>query len=323
MAAARNLEDRRASAISYPDEVDVPAAVVCARCGESECICVEEASRSGVVMVVPWENERNALLRRLWATAKGTTFEAEAFFELMPDGPIGPALRFALISELFASTGSILCALPFLAVLAPQWLRHVALDPVARELATRLLLLAIPSFALLLVIAHAMHGLALDRGARAGGALSSGKRALRFGLYAAGWDIVIGPIGAVVLLFARGPRGILELLDVAVGVPGRASRSFLRGTYRLDGGAAKGALSHAYGVAIVATVIGAIFVVAGAVAGPSSWADPAIERSPGAAHLPVLPVSGARRNRWSCGAWPWQPSHAGGSSVTPSPSRTR
>jgi hypothetical protein len=266
---------KRARAVSYPDEMDVPAAVVCARCGESECICIEEASRSGVVMVVPWENERagdafgsrrNGLLRRLWATSRSTTFEAEAFFELMPDGPIAPALRFALISELFASSGSILCALPFLAVLAPRWLRHVVLDPVARELALRLLLLAIPSFALLLVVAHAMHGLALERGARATGAQPSGKRALRFGLYAAGWDIVIGPIGAVVLLFAHGPRGILDLLDVAVGVPGRASRSFLRGTYRLDGGAAKGALSHAYGVAIVATVIGAIFVVAGAVA---------------------------------------------------------
>jgi hypothetical protein len=262
----------RTRVASYPDEMDVPAAVVCARCGESECICVDEASRSGVVMLVPWEREgalaagQGGLLRKLWMTARGTTFEAEAFFELMPDGPIAPALRFALISELCASVGSVLCALPFLAALAPGWLRHVALDPVARELAVRLLALAIPSFALLLVLAHAMHGLALDRGARASGAPSSRKRALRFGLYAAGWDIVLGPIGAVVLLFAHGPRGIAQLLDVAVGVPGRASRAFLRGTYRLDGGASKGALAHAYGVAIAATVIGAIFVVAGAVA---------------------------------------------------------
>jgi hypothetical protein len=283
MGALRKLDDLRAAKLraapeprsrtsSYPDEMDVPAAVVCARCGESECICVDEASRSGVVMLVPWEREgalgpgQNGLFRRLWVTARSTTFEAEAFFELMPDGPIAPALRFAVTSELCASLGSVLCALPFLAVLAPGWLRHVALDPVARELAVRLLVLAIPAFALLLVIAHAMHGLALDRGARAGGAMSSRKRALRFGLYAAGWDIVLGPIGAVVLLLGRGPRGLGQLLDVAVGVPGRASRAFLRGTYRLDGGAAKGALSHAYGVAIAATVVGAIVVVAAAVA---------------------------------------------------------
>ena len=279
MGARRLLDDLRVTqadarpqVVSFSDEMDVPAAVVCARCGESECICVDEASKSGVVMMVPWEREgalggrENGLFRRLWATSRSTTFEAEVFFELMPDGPVAPALRFAVTSELCASACSILSALPFLAVLAPGWLRHVALDPVARELAVRLLLLAVPSFALLLVVAHALHGLALDRGARATGAPGARKRALRFGLYAAGWDIVLGPIGAVVLLFTRGPRGLGELLDVAVGVPGRASRSFLRGTYRLDGGAQKGALAHAYGVAIAATVVGAIVVVAAAVA---------------------------------------------------------
>ena len=59
-----------------------------------------------------------------------------------------------------------------------------------------------------LVAAHVAHGWALDLGARRSGARGATTRALRFGLYAAGWDLVIGPLGAVVVAAKEGVQGL-------------------------------------------------------------------------------------------------------------------
>src|SRR5437016_14679752 len=82
------------------DFVEVPAAVVCALCGDPDCMgCAEERSRSGMISIIAWERSGPALAR-LWATAKSASVSAEAFFETLPDGPIMPALRFAFFAEL-------------------------------------------------------------------------------------------------------------------------------------------------------------------------------------------------------------------------------
>src|SRR5205809_356268 len=85
--------------------LDVPATVVCAFCGDADCIgCENEQSRSGIVAIVAWERAQAPAIARLWATARATTRDAESFFELLPDGPVMPAFRFAAICELLAAT---------------------------------------------------------------------------------------------------------------------------------------------------------------------------------------------------------------------------
>jgi len=107
-----------------------------------------------------------------------------------------------------------------------------------------------------------VHGWALDRGARRSGALAAARRALRFGLYAAGWDLVIGPLGALVVAFEEGPAAALSIPRVGVGLPGRSARAFLRGCYRLEGASAGPALRASYVAASIATLVGALAVIA-------------------------------------------------------------
>jgi hypothetical protein len=249
------------------DSIDVPATVVCAMCGDAACAgCERELSRSGIVAVVAWERPGVPVLAGLWATARATTLSGEAFFEHLPDGPIAPAFRFAVLAELIAASGLMLFSLPLVAMLAPVWAKHVALDSGARDVAVRLAFAGIPALALMLVAAHASHGLALDAGARRVGARGARTRALRFGLYAAGWDLVLGPVGALVLGLKEGLRSMLALLQLSVGLPGRCTRAFLRGSYRLDAARTEKANGTATAVAVVATLVGAVAVLAAVVA---------------------------------------------------------
>ncbi len=111
MKAARNRSKSRDDRDDLADS-EVPAAVVCAFCGDADCAgCRNEQTRSGVVAVVAWERPGAPALTRLWATARATTFDADRFFESLPDGPIAPALRFAFASEMIASGAMALLAL--------------------------------------------------------------------------------------------------------------------------------------------------------------------------------------------------------------------
>ena len=200
-------------------------------------------------------------MTRLWATARSTTRDAEAFFELLPDGPLMPALRFAALCELLAAFSMLALILPVAAVVAPDWLKHVALDPAARGVALRVLLLGVPAFASLLVLAHVVHALSIDVGASKCGARRARTRALRFGLYACGWDLVMGPLGVIVIGLKEGGAAALGVLDL-VTVPARATRAFLRGCYRLEGERATRALASANTGVLIATFLGVVTVIA-------------------------------------------------------------
>lgn len=257
-----SLEDRESS-----DLLDVPAAVVCAFCGEADCGgCESEHSRSGVLAIIPWERAREPALARLWSTARATTRDAEAFFELLPDGPVLPALRFAAACELLASSAFFAGFVLLAAVVAPEWLKHTALDPEARLTALRIVIAGLPAFAMLTVLAHAIHGLAIDVGAGRNGARHARSRALRFGLYACGWDLLLGPIGAVVVAAKEGVRASLALTGKHAGLPSRATLAFLRGTYRLEGERARSALAVSWTGAALATALVTIVVVVTVVA---------------------------------------------------------
>jgi hypothetical protein len=196
----------------------------------------------------------------MWSTARATTLDSERFFESLPDGPLAPALRFAVFSEILAATAMGLLGLGALALLAPGWARHVFVDEWLT--AARVASAGVFGLATLLVVAHAAHGLALDLGTRRSGVRRAPARALRFGLYAAGWDLILGPIGAVVLALREGPRAALSIATHSVGLPGRSARAFLRGCYRLEGKAAEPALRASLVAAVLATLVGAVLTIA-------------------------------------------------------------
>jgi hypothetical protein len=242
---------------------EVPAAVVCAHCGHADCPgCFDEQTRSGVVAVVAWERPGTPALARLWATARATTLDAERFFETLPDGPIGPAFKFAIVSELIAAGAMASAALIPVAMIAPALVYHLLFQETAALF--RLAAAGIPGLAGILVAAHVAHGCALDLGARRSGVHGATRRALRFGLYAAGWDLVIGPLGVVLLALKEGARASLSIGSIGIGLPGRSARAFLRGCYRLEGKAATPALRASYVAAAISTLIGA-FAVVGAI----------------------------------------------------------
>ncbi|HSQ63118.1 MAG TPA: hypothetical protein VLM85_07870 [Polyangiaceae bacterium] len=269
--AKRIVEDSTAEELVSPapgaprvverdDFVDVPATVVCALCGDPDCPgCAEERSRSGVISIVAWERG-GPPLARLWSTAKASTQNAEGFFESLPDGPIMPALRFAVLAELVDSAAMLvgLGALFLLALLA----LGVAPSAASLVLAARVAFAGVIGLTVLLVAAHATHGYALDLGARAAGALRSPTRALRFGLYAAGWDLMLGPVGFFGLLLRDGPKAAFGLAGNAVGLPTRCSVSFLRGAYGIHADRARPALHASYVGAALATVVCALVILA-------------------------------------------------------------
>jgi len=261
--AARRAEREAPPAEEPWDQVDVPAAVVCALCGDPGCggCALESTSRSGIVAIVPWERPGGTVAGRLWATARATTRDPESFFGALPDGPVGPAFGFAVLTELVAASTWGLAWGAALVAVFPRWCKHVALDPHDRGLALRVVVAALPAFACLLVAAHAAHGVSLDRGAHRTGAPRSRRRALRFGLYATGWDLVIGPLGAVVLAFKEGASAATEVLRLGAGLPTRSAKAFLRGVYALDAQRTAVALRTSYVAAVVATVLAAIVVL--------------------------------------------------------------
>ncbi len=213
---------------------EVPAAVLCATCGQADCpgCTVASENESGVVAIVPWERS-GGLWTRLWATANAATQGAEAFFAVLPDGEIPPAMRFAVIAELLAVASMATLLVPLAALVLPNLALEVLQSPSARMAALRWLSLGIPGLALWMVGAHVTHGAALDAGARRQGARPERRRAMRFGLYACGWDLMSGPLGALVMLVTRGMRDTLELAELAMRVPGRASNALLTGVYQL------------------------------------------------------------------------------------------
>ncbi|MDP9037060.1 MAG: hypothetical protein M3O50_19860 [Myxococcota bacterium] len=261
MWVARNGASKLATLREDPGDAEVPAAVLCAHCGSADCFgCLDARGTSGIVSVVPWEHPGVATIASLWATARAATLDPDGFFESLPDGPLGPALRFAFLSEIVASLAMGLVALLPMSLAAPRWVEHLFVDHPA--LVVRVTVAGLSALATLLVAAHVVHGWALDWGARRCGARGAGRRAVRFGLYAAGWDLVIGPLGGAVVAFREGMRACLSIPRSGIGLPGRSARAFLRGCYRLEGKPAEPALRASYVAASLATLVGAVAIIA-------------------------------------------------------------
>lgn len=244
---------------------DVPATVLCAFCGQADCTgCTAEEPEqaSGVVAIVPWERPGSGVWARLWATATASTQGADAFFAALPDGPVFPAVRFALLAEVLAVASMLLFVAPLGVLALPNLAIDVATNPTTRATALRWLAMGVPSVAVWMVLAHAAHGLALDLGARGAGGRGQARRAVRFGLYACGWDLMTGPLGGLVRLVSKGAGPAADLIGLSMGMPGRASAALLSGVYGLRAGDASKARRAGTAVAIATAIVSGLVVLA-------------------------------------------------------------
>lgn len=248
-----------------PDIFDVPAAVLCARCGQPDCMGCEEANEeeSGVVAIVPWERP-GGTWKRLWSTARASTLSAESFFAALPDGPVRPAASFAVLAELLAVASMIVVLAPVVALVLPQLAAAIVSDPHLRLRAIFWAAVAIPALAAWMVVAHAAHGVALNAAARRQGARSQSRRALRFGLYACGWDLMSGPLGAIAAALSDGRRAAGDALSASMRVPSRAAIALLQGVYALAPAPAARARRSGTRAAVAMTILSAITILVAA-----------------------------------------------------------
>lgn len=246
---------------------DVPAAVVCAVCGQPDCAgCMpldERTNASGVVAILPWERAGLPWPQRLWATARLVTLSHKELCSTLPEGDLAAPLAFAVVAELVAAVGLVLCFSLF-GVLAPDVVKLVLTDPVLRGAAGHGLAVGLPLVAGTMIVLHAIHGLIVDRAAKKAGSTKRG-RGLRFGLYACGWDLVTLPLGLLLLLFTDGPSGVKKALGLAVSVPNRAARAYLSGIHGLDPERTAAAAKSANLLTALAAL--GVLVVAGVIAG--------------------------------------------------------
>ena len=242
---------------------DFPAAIVCARCGSAECPGCEplesgDTTASGVVVFVPWERPQGGFIARLWGTTRASTEGADAFFSHLPDGPLGPSLGFALVGETMAVGSSVATffglGLGGFSLAFPALTAFALRDHAWQAALLRIVSTAWLSFTLVLVSAHALHGAMLHLMATREGASGNVRKALRFGLYAVGWDIATSPLGLVIALFAGGLPGLRATRTYAFRTPGSATSAMLRGLYHLEGARAARARSRAMAVTMSASV---------------------------------------------------------------------
>jgi len=260
-AAVRRVRERDEESIEL---FDVPATVLCALCGQPDCAGCSPADEdgSGVVTIVPWERPVGGVWTRLWSTASATTLGADAFFASLPDGELQPAVSFALLAETLAIVSMMTVLVPLALLALPSIALEVIANPAMRASVLRWTALGVPMLSMWMVAAHATHGAILDVGARRQGARPQRRRAFRFGLYACGWDLMAGPLGALVTLVSSGREAMMKLVSLSMTVPGRASTALLRGVYGLPAEATSRARRFGTAAAIVITLASGVVFVA-------------------------------------------------------------
>ncbi len=238
------------------DSVDVPAAVICAWCGRGDCAgCAKErAGASGVIAIVPWERPLSAWPGRFFATVQATTRGAEGFFRTLPDGPISPALGFAVIAEIFAVASTALVIAPLVVLGIPGLLLRFLSDDATRSAVLLATLVGIVGFTLLLVGAHALHGWVLAPEV-------SRTRGLRLGFYACGWDFGSSPAGLLAATYADGVAAGFSLLGSSLSAPARSIDAALGGLFRLEPDKARRVKRRAMRLAMLTSVPGVIVVM--------------------------------------------------------------
>ncbi len=197
-------------------EVEVPAAVLCATCGRCDCPgCRGDGpadGASGMIALVPWERSGRAWHVRLLDTVDATTIGAPTFFRTLPEGLVAPALRFAALAEVLAVGSTALVLAPLVMLAVPGLLLRCLLYSSTRTAVVGTLTAGVVGFSVILLIAHAVHGLWLGR---------HGRRAvaLRVGLYACGWDLGSSPLGVLAFAVRSGISRAAGMFVAALRAP--------------------------------------------------------------------------------------------------------
>jgi hypothetical protein len=238
------------------DSVEVPAAVVCAVCGRGDCLgCNEEGTTaSGVIAIVPWERGPGPWRGRFWATVYATTRGAEGFFRALPDGQVAPAFRFAVLAETFAVASTALFVTPLVVLGVPGLLFRFLTHESTRAAVALSALVGVVGFTLLLLGAHAVHGISF-------GPRIPRTRSLRLGLYACGWDFGSSPAGLLTALVAGGFGAARTLAVSSVTAPARAADAALDGIFRLQGAQARSLKRRAVVIAMLVAVPAVVVVL--------------------------------------------------------------
>jgi hypothetical protein len=246
---------------------EVPAAVVCASCGDALCAgCAlrdETTQASGLVAVVPWERDRLPLHERFWSTARLATLSCEVFFGSLRPGPVAPALRFAVLSEVAAVLGLAATLGAVVVCSAPALATAIWEDPRSRMMAVRVCAYAITGVTLAMIGIHLAHGIGLDVGARRAGSRQRDGAGARFGLYACAWDLLTLPLGIALVLLTEGPRSAWRAAALSLAAPQRAASAYLRKVHRLDEASTIVASRFAVRVAALVMFVGLAAAVAG------------------------------------------------------------
>lgn len=204
---------------------------------------------------MPWEGS-GSLLGRLGHTALFTTEEPARAFGALARGSPWPAFWFALYAETLA-VGSIFVGLVALLALTVPWLATAVLQgTVGRALISG----AAGGLIVLAVALHAYFGVLVESGVERAGAVRDRSLGLRFGLYAAGWDLVTSPAG---LLFGAALRRgqVFRALGSALGVPRRAIDLYLIECRHLTPAQAAVARKHIATKGTIESVVAVCFAI--------------------------------------------------------------
>ena len=257
------MADRASERVRQDSAVDwaeVPAAVVCAACGDPDCAgCVvdDHKTASGVIAIIPWERRGVPMWRKLWQTSTLATVHSRTFFATLPDGDASIALAFALVSESLAVLGLGFAAAVLALIALPSLPSLLLQDAELRRQVLRGSLAGLIVLMLGMVGLHAAHGVALDLAARRLGSRRDG-RGLRFGLYACGWDLITLPFGLLLTALVSGLGAARRAAPLGLTAPMQASQAYLTSFHGLSADEARRAGRRAAlftGIPAVATLI--------------------------------------------------------------------
>jgi hypothetical protein len=269
MEAAPGIASRHG--IEAKDDTDVPAAVLCAVCGRSDCAGCPDVEGKRPATGTPWEQNDVPRLRRLWSTAILATIDGESFFGELGDGSVGAALGFALLCELFAIASLAVLWLPVSYVLVPRLVESIFWSGERSSLAVAGVIVAVPLLALLMVLLHVLWGTSLEFGLRLSGAEPRTGHCLRYALYSCGWDLVTSPFGFTAGCVSSGVRGAIRELRAAIRVPRFATRAYVGRARKLPDSKARRALALAAamtGTVVIASAVAVAFMVVAALVEP-------------------------------------------------------
>lgn len=249
---------------------EIPPAVFCAACGSPTCSgcresLADEQTQTRKLEALPWETG-GPFFERLVKTALFTAEAPARAFGGLSRGAVKSALVFATLAEGLAVSSMLLLVVGIFRVLSPGLVRLVFAAPVS-WVALAVLALTLTS---LLVFVHAYWGLLIEKGIASIGVQPERRLGMRFGLYAAGWDLVTSPAGILLGAPSRGLRIGLSAIS-AIRVPARALDFYLSDCRHLGQADARTvrrfvvrkAARQTFATAAVAVVLAVLFALRG------------------------------------------------------------